>query len=251
VVATYQDVVAANSALAAWSFTEASGLTFGPYIGGSNLVGTGAFDYQQAGPFAASFGLRAHVGARASLVFVAQVVPPFTTEAWFKLASATPATLQILFYFGNTASNGSGLYVNTAGHIVVHGGGRFGLDTGILWPDTNWHQVQMIADQSGVFIGLGLDGLIRWRNGVPAPNSPSPNTLFFFGDSTITSPALCSVAMAALYAYSMSPGNLASSFLAATDPTAALAGTLTSGGSSSSAPSAILAEILASVKKTY
>jgi len=210
-LSTYQDVVLANQALAAWALTEAAGTTFVPYIGGSNLIGTGAFDYQQSGPFAASFGLRGHVAAKLTLTFVTVVNPPVTRECWFRLPSATPTNLQILFYTGNANTNGSGLYVATNGHI---------------------HET------------LAIDGVVRWRATPATANAPSPNALIFMADSSTTTNNLVTVAMPAFYPYELSPPQLASTFLASTNPDAALGLTL-SGGSD------LLAQILASVRRTY
>ena len=215
-----------------------------PYIGGSNLIGTGAFDYQQSGPFAASFGLRGHVAAKLTLTFVTVVNPPVTRECWFRLPSATPTNLQILFYTGNANTNGSGLYVATNGHIHVLHAGTADVDTALLWPDTAWHLIQLAANPNGVTETLAIDGVVRWRATPATANAPSPNALIFMADSSTTTNNLVTVAMPAFYPYELSPPQLASTFLASTNPDAALGLTL-SGGSD------LLAQILASVRRTY
>jgi hypothetical protein len=243
-MSTYQDVVLANQALAAWALTEPSGTTFVPYIGGSNLIGTNTFDYQQTGPFAASFGLRGHVGAKLALAFVTVVNPPVTRECWFRLPSATPTNLQILFYTGNAGANGSGVYVATNGHIHVLHAGVTDVDTLLLWPDTNWHLIQLAANANGVTETLAIDGAVRWRATPATANAPAPNTLFFMADSSTTTNNLITVAMPAFYPTELSSQQLAASFLASTNPDAAMGVTLSGGGD-------LLAAILACVRKTF
>jgi hypothetical protein len=243
-MSTYQDVVIANHAAAAWALTEAAGLAFAPYIGGSNLVGTGGFLYRQAGPFAAAFGLHENVGAKLTLTFVSVVQPPVTWDCWFKLPSATPAALEVLFYAGNSAANGSGVYVATNGHIHVLHGTIVDVDTGLLWPDNQWHLLQRIASADGRTVGLALDGVIRYRAFLAAPVAPAPNVLVFGGDSGAGSAVAIDVAMPAFYPFELGAGQAAATFQAATDPNGALGNTLTGAGS-------LLQQILASVRKQF
>jgi hypothetical protein len=250
-VSTYQDVVSADNALAAWALTEASGLAFVPYIGGSNLVGSGTFTYQQTGPFAASFGLQFAVGAKATLTFATVVNPPVTVEAWVKLSSATPSSPQFLWGTGNGAANGVQPYVSTAGHIRIQLGGVQDTDTGVIWPDTNWHLVEVASSSSLNVLTLMLDGVVRWRQQLGTAGAPSPNTLTFFGHSGAGSGIVATLAMPAFYAYEYTAAQAAATFLAATNPNAALGATLSGGGINQALAQTTLDLILASVRKTY
>jgi hypothetical protein len=75
--------------------------------------------------------------------------------------------------------------------------------------------------------------------------------LTYAGHSGAGAATVLSFAWPALYLYAMDAGELASTFVALTDPQAALATTLTRGGNAPGSTSALLAEILAAVKKTY
>jgi hypothetical protein len=244
-VSTYQDVVAAQGAVGAWAFTEAAGLAFAPYIGGSGLVGAGGFAYQQAGPFATSFGLRINVGAKVTLTFVATVQLPVTFEGWFKLA-VPPAAAQFLYYNGNAGANGNGLYVAAVNSHIHYfaGGGVADVDLGVSWPNGSWHLLDAAQDVSGVFT-LALDGVVLFRGFIPTPIAPTPNVLTLGGSSTTTAAVQLHVAMAAYYITALSPQQAAANYLASTDPDTALV----SGGGGSQ--SAILDLILRSVRKTY
>jgi hypothetical protein len=221
-MSTYQDVVQAKLAVAAWSFAEAAGLAFAPYIGGSGLVGAGTFAYQQAGPFAASFGLRINVGAKLTLTFVQTVVLPITFEAWFKLA-VPPAAAEFLFYNGNAGANGNGIYVATVNSHLHYfaGGGVVDTDLGVTWPNGNWHLLDVGQDVNGVMT-LSIDGVTAYRGFVTAPIAPAPNVLTIGGSSTTTSAVQLHVAMAAYYISALTPQQAASNFLASTDPNSAL-----------------------------
>lgn len=250
-MSVYQDVVAANLALAAWALTEASGLAFVPYIGGSNLVGSGAFDYQQAGPAGTDFGLRSHVGAKTTLTFVTVVNPPVTTECWIKVSNITPAATCYLIKTGNNGVNGIGFYLATNGHLHLELGGVQDIDTLITWPDTNWHLLQLASSQLGQIETVGFDGVVRYRSGTSTPTAPTPNTLTFTGSSANTATQLVTIAWPAFYAYEMSPANMAATYLALTNPTAALVSTVTGGGAQAGAPSDALSKILSYVSRTY
>lgn len=243
-MSTYQDVVQANHAAAAWALTEAAGTTFVPYIGGSNLVGAGGFAYRQTGPFAAAYGLHLNAAAKLTLTFVTVVQPPVTWDCWFKLASATPALLLVLMYAGASATNGSGIYVATNGHIHVLHGTIVDVDTGLLWPDTNWHLLQRIASADGRTVGVAIDGVIRYRAFLAAPIAPTPNTLVFGGDSAAGASVALDVAMPAFYPFELGAGEVAATFQGATDPNGALGNTLTGAG-------AQLQTILNYVSRTY
>ena len=248
---TYQDVVTANRALAAWALVEASGLDFAPYIGGTHLTGTGVFDYQQAGPFAASFGLGAHLTAKLALAFVATVIAPVTNEVWIKLPSATPAAAQTVFYAGNGGANGSGVTVATNGHIHILEGGVADTDTGLLWPDAAWHLLQVSVSQLGAVSTLAIDGLVRFRRVLATSNAPVPNTTFYFGDSGFGSGNVCQIAMPAFYAYELTPTQMNASYLAATDPASAINLTITGGAGTPASSLALLNKLIEYVAKTF
>lgn len=243
-MSTYQDVVRAQLAVGAWAFTEAAGLNFAPYIGGTTLVGAGTFAYQQAGPFAASFGLQINVGAKVTLTFVATVVLPVTFEAWFKLATP-PAAAEFLFYNGNAALNGNGIYVATVNsHLHYFNGGGADIDLGVTWPaGGGWHLLQAAQDVNAVFT-LAIDGVVAFRGWVPPPTAPAPNVLTIGGSSTTTSAVILQVAMAAFYILALTPPQLAANYLASTNPDLAL-------GAGGSSVNAVLQQILQSVRKVY
>lgn len=202
---TYQQQKAADAALAAWALVESSGTTFAPYIGGQSLALTGVADYQQTGPFPTSFGLNLHVGAKLGLTFIRTVLPPFSTECWLKLSNIAPASTQILFYYGNNTLNGSGLYLATNGHVHFLSGGVQDIDTGFVWPDLNWHMLDLTSDSNTGPETIYFDGAVVWRNTITNPLAPSPNTVFFGGDSGVTANQQVTYAMPTLYPYSLSP----------------------------------------------
>lgn len=250
-MSTYQDVVAANNALAAWALTEAAGLAFAPYIGGSGLVGSGVFDYQQAGPFAASFGLRSHVGAKTTLTFTAVVNPPVTTEGWYKFAALPPAAADIFFGTGSGAANGVQPYLSTANEIHIQLGGVTDVNTHVAWPSTGWHLLQIASSQIGAILTMAIDGVVRWRNTTATANTPAPNTLVFTGDAVASATVATLLAFPAFYATELTPTQLYATFLAATNPTAALPLTVTQGASSGGSTLDLLNAILAAVRKTF
>lgn len=243
-MSVYQDVIVAARALAAWALTEAAGAAFVPFIGGSNLVGTGAFNYRQAGPAGTDFGLGLQVGSKLTLTFAAVVQPPVTTELWVKMSTVTPATLTFPYYFGASSGNGSGVYIATNGHVHLLYGGRVDTDTGLIWPDTNWHLLQVAANSGGNTTTIAIDGVVRWRASPIVPNAPVPNVMTIGGDSANTTPTALQVAWPAFYAYEMSPGNMASTYQAVTNPAAALPGTVSGGGAAPGAPVDLLTQIL-------
>lgn len=248
---TYQDVVTASLPLAAWALTEAGGIDFAPYISAQHLTGSGVFDYRQIGPAGTDFSLNFRVGAKAGFTFTLTVVPPFTTEGWFKFVALPLASNSFLFYQGAQASNGVGLYVKTDGHIHLLQGGIRDTDTGVIWPDTNWHLVELISAGDGTTRGLAFDGVIRYRASQGGGNTPAPNQLNYCGDSAGGAAVATRVAWPAIYAYEMSAANVASIFGGVTNPSGALGGTVSGGGGVSGSNSALLNLILQSVRKTY
>lgn len=248
---TYQDVISAQVALAAWAFSEAGGTDFAPYISAQHLTGSGTFAYRQVGPFSPYFSLHVNVGAKVGFTFLQTVNPPFTTEVWFKLPSATPASNTFVFYQGAQASNGVGLYVKTDGHFHILQGGVRDTDTGVLVPDANWHLVELISEADGATRSLALDGVIRYRAAQGGGNTPSPNQLNYCGDSAGGAAVATDIALPAIYAYAMSAANVASNYIAQTNPAAALGGTVSQGGAASGSFSDILNQILHAVQKTF
>lgn len=250
-MSTYQDVVAANGALGAWALTEAAGLLFAPYLGGSNLVGTGVFDYQQAGPFGASFGLRSHIGAKTTLTFVAVVNPPATTEAWLNFAAVPPAANTLLWGTGNGGLNGVQPYLSNIGEIHVQLGGVADVNTHVLWPGVGWHLLQVASAGLGNILTVAVDGIVRFRNTVAVANAPAPNVLVFTGDSAGGAAVLETISFPAFYATELTSAQLYASFLASTNPADALQLTLTGGAGSGASANDLLTEILAAVRRTF
>lgn len=250
-MATYQDVIAADNALAAWAFTEASGLDFAPYISAQHLTGRGTFLYRQAGPFAAAFGLHFNVGADASFTFGLQINPPFSVEAWVRVVANPPAASAVIHYSGNSASNGSGVYIASAtSHLHLLLGGHADNDLGIIWPDTNWHLYQVAGAPDGSTETIGLDGVVRLRKPFSGAIAPSPDNMDFGGSNNQTAVTPIELAYPALYAYELSPAQMANHYLAATNPDAAIGNTLSGGAGLSGSNSDLLNKILAAVQKT-
>ncbi len=249
---TYQDVVAANGALGAWALTEAAGGVFVPYLGGTNLAGGGVAVYRDAGPFAASFGLRLAVGGRLRLPFATTVFPPVTNEAWFKLSVLPPVPYAYLLRAGTLAVNGNGWYVDpVANHIIYTAPGFAPIDTGFVWPDLNWHLVDW-SSSAGNVLSLYFDGRIIWRQTVAGPSTPGPNVLGYACDGNAdNAKQVTTIAWPAFYPTELTPSAVYATFLAATNPVAALGYTLNGAGIQGTSDSTALAAILAAVRKTY
>jgi hypothetical protein len=224
VVVTYQDVVRANGALAAWALVEPSGATFAPYIGGTSLTASGIVTYQDTGPFVPSFGVKESVGGKIHLPFILTVAPPVTNECWIKLSALPVTTYELLIRAGSTGGNGNGFYVDPAANHLIYTSTTTGaIDTGFVWPDTNWHLFTW-SSSSGSVISAYVDGSIVWRQGVTLPTAPSPNNIGYGCDAnTDSSKNVVSVAYPAFYPLELTPSSAYATFLAATDPGAALA----------------------------
>lgn len=245
--ATYQDVVRANGALASWALTEAGGTDFAPWLGGSHLVGAGGLTYRQAGPFATAFGLMLAVGASLRLSFLQTVSNPVTIEAWIKLASATPAAAQTLDAAGNEASNGTGVYIATNGHVHWIQGGISDQDLGVLWPSAAWHLLDVITTTAGTHT-IAIDGLPVSTFTSATPNAPNPNVLGFLSSGNGGCENAASlVAYPTFYGTALSQFQTQVNFLAASDPVSALALVGGTGVSDSS----LLQAIYDAVHKTY
>jgi hypothetical protein len=243
-------VVQANAAALAFAFTEASG-DFAPYIGGGNLVVTPTVDYRQTGPAGTDFATNLHVGSKLTYTFAAILQPPVTTEMWVKVSSITPAANLRLFSTGNDTANGVEIYLTTAGHIRLAGPGQFDIDTGLLWPDTSWHLLQLASNTNQTLRTIGIDGIVRYQASPGTSNAPSPNVLTLGGSSGVTETQATLFAWPALYLYEMSPSNMRATFIAITNPAAALGGTVSGGGATSGSTLDLLNQILAAVRKTF
>lgn len=243
-MSTYQDVIAAQGAVAAWALTEAAGLSFAPYIGGQPLVGSGTFAYRQAGPFASAFGLQINVGGKLGLPFVAPVNVPVSFECWYKLALPLAAA-QYLYYNGNAGANGNGIYVkNTDAHLhYFAGGGIIDKDLGVLWPDSAWHHFVSGVDTNQA-LTFYLDGVTLFRGLLNSPLAPNPNELFIGADSSTSSATVVAIATPAYYIKALTPAQAANDFLASTDPSTALSNTMGSSGD-------LLTSIWNAVHKVY
>jgi len=251
-VVTYQDVLRANGALGSWALTEAAGAVFAPWLGGTNLAGGGVTTYRDAGPFAASFGLKLGVGGFLHLPFSTVVSPPVTQEAWFKLNALPVTSYELLLRAGVTGTNGNGFYVDPAANHVIYTSISTGaVDTGVVWPDLNWHLFTW-SSSSGNILSIYLDGVVRWRNGVATPSSPAPNTLGFGSDgSADNSHNIVTLAYPTFYPTELSPSSVYATFLASTDPDSAMGYTTNGAGVAGTANSLLLNQILAAVQRTF
>jgi hypothetical protein len=247
---TYQDVVQANLAALAFACTEASG-DLVPYIGAGNFVATGVSDYRQPGPIGTDFAVNLHVGAKFTYTFSQGLVPPVTTEVWVKLSTVTPASNTRIWSTGTDTANGIEFYVTTTGHLHLTGPGQFDQDIGLVWPDTNWHLLQLASVTNGAVRSVGFDGVVRYQANPGTANAESPHIWTLGGSAGVTETSPTEFAWPAFYLYAMDAANMAATFVAITDPAGALGGTVTGGSSAPGGNSAILAEILAAVKKTY
>lgn len=249
---TYQDVVQANGALGAWALTEAAGGVFAPYLGGTSLTGGGVTGYRDPGPFAGSFGLRVGVGGNLRLPFATVVQPPVTNEAWFKLSTFPPAPYAYLLRAGTLGSSGNGFYVDPAARHVFYTAPVTGpIDTGFVWPDLNWHLVDW-SSSAGNVLSLYVDGQIVWRVAVGSPGPPTPNVLGYGCDGNADNEKqVTTIAWPAFYPFELAPTSVTASFLAATNPSLALAYAFTGGGQIGQSNSALLDLIYAAVHKVY
>lgn len=249
-MSTYQDVVTANQALGAWALTESSGTSFAPYIGGTSLVGSAPLTYRNTGPIGTDFAVGLGVGAKLQLPFATTLFPPVTDEAWFKLASLTVATYQILMRIGTTGSNGTGFYIATSTlhvHFTSPGSTPNDFDTGFVWPDTNWHLVDWVAEPT-LINRLYIDGKAVWSVNLNNSSAPSPNELGYGCDgSSDTSKNALQVAWPAFYPLALSALNISATYEAKTDPGGALANTVGANQTNQS----LLNQILAAVQKTF
>lgn len=246
-MSTYQDVVNASAPLAAWSLTEAAGTDHPPYAGSIHLTDSGTLLYQQTGPFVGSFAEHLAVGAALRTPAFTQLVGPFTEEVWFKLDSSPPASVQPIVYWGNLASNGTGIIVLTSGHLAFQESGVNTYDTGYV-VDSNWHLYEYgNIDSSSAKVAIAVDGLVVAQINPAAFIFASP-VAFGFGSSASTAATVgCSVAMPAIYPRVMDAVLPKQTYLAATDPNNAIQ--YAAGGGTLNLD--ILNEILAAVRKTF
>jgi hypothetical protein len=249
-VTTYQDVIAANQAALAFAFVEAAG-DFAPYIGAGHFVVTPVVTHQVAGPAGTDFGVNVLVGGKITYTFAATFFPPITTEVWVKLSSITPAANLRIFSTGNDSANGVELYLNPTSHLHLTAPGAYDVDTGIVWPDTNWHLLQLASGISAGLETVALDGIIHYNHNPGTANAPVPNVLTLGGSSITAETQATEFAWPAVYLYAMTPANMAATFAALSNPAAALAGTVTGGAATPASSLAILNQILAAVRKVY
>lgn len=243
---SYQDVVLSNLPQVAWALVEASGSDHAPYAGLTHLTSSGTRLYQQAGPFANALSM--HFNGDGGLLATNPVVfqPPLTLEMWVKLDAASSGANRVLMYYGNTSSNGFGIYIAAGSTLlsILHGGAPPIVDTGYAM-DTNWHLLQLVQETTSV-ADLYVDGRLVSRpamNGYAAPSTP----IAFMQDSLSANRAAGYIAMPAVYPFLLSGTNAFAEFMASTDPTSALAMTLAQGGPSGMSTSALLQRILGAV----
>lgn len=248
---TYQNVVAANLPFAAWSFTEAAGVDFAPYNGFLHLTGSAAtFLYQQAGPFATSFGLHIPSGTWIDHPLAGTLGLSNWWECWYKFDAYPPPIATYLFYNGNAALNGNGVYVATNGHLHFQSNAQ-DVDTGVEI-GAGWHLVQtgQSPAQSNSIMML-LDGRLIFQQ-VPAANAAAaPATFTISNDSRHAAISPLSIAMAARYTSDRTLGQLSATFLAKTDPQAALGLAVTGGAGLATADNALLLDIQGGLFATF
>lgn len=248
-MSTYQDVVLANGAVLAWALTESAGTDFVPYIGGTHLTGAGGgMSYRQTGPFAGAFGLQVIAGDSLRYPFSQAVFPPFTTEVWTNFSTLTPASSQLIFYAGNQAANGSGLYLSTTGHLHWYAGGVFDVDLG-AYGHTGWNLVQ-VASPDNTHAQIFINGIQTNSVTTAASTAPTPNGQGWMSDdSSYNSVETCLLSYPAVYAKAFTANQAYASFVASTNPDLALQYILA--GVGGTLPITLLNDILNSVRKIY
>ncbi len=250
-VITYQDVVRANGAIGSWALTEAAGTDFVPWLGGTHLTGAGAHTYQQAGPFATAFSLGFAIGSRLVLPLASVLFPPVTNEVWIKLSALAPVPYQLMLRSGTTAVSGSGLYLDTLNHLHWTGFGAVDIDTGFIWPNTNFHLLQWASGPNNYLV-IYFDGSQIFTTQTATPSAPTPNTLGYLCDSTADNSHVAGfVSYPTIYLRVLSASEAFATFLAATDPTAAMAYTVTGGGQLGAANAAELQLIFDLLHRTF
>lgn len=245
---TYQDVVASDLPIDAWALSESSGTAFSPYAGVDNLTGSAGLAYNQPGPFTGANGL--HIPAAGTLrtpTFIS-LVQPLTIEAWVKLDATPPGTLTLIFYWGNSSANGSGLYVATNGHVHLYNGGVADIDTGFT-VSSGWHLYQLgnatTTDNRTI---VAVDGVVIYNATPAAPATGNPQQFGFLCSATAAAATAGTVAMPALYPNTFGYAQAYSHFLASSSPDQALGYTRYPGASGGDS---LLLQILNSVRKTY
>lgn len=247
---TYQDVVAANQSVLAYSLTEAAG-NFAPFIGAGALVAQAPITYRQAGPAGSDFAIQIGVGGKATYTFAVQPTPPFTTEVWVKMTNLAPAANLRIWSTGNDTANGVEFYMTPTAHLHLTGPGVFDIDTGIVWPDLNWHLLHLASSLASAIRTVALDGIVRYQANPGVATLPTPDVVTFGGSSGVNETQATSFAWPAFYLYAMSPANMASTFQAIASPAGALAGTVSGGAATPTATATLLQQILDSVRKIY
>lgn len=248
---TYQDVVRANGGVISWALVEAAGTDFAPWLDTTHLIGAGGHTYQQAGPFPTAFSLGFAIGASLQWPIGNLLFPPVTTEVWIKLSALAPVPYQLMIRAGATAVSGSGIYLDTLNHLHWTGFGAADIDTGFVWPDTNWHLLQWASGPGNALV-LYFDGgtIFTGQSGTPSP--AAPNTMGFLCDGSADNAHVAGfVSYPTLYLRMLSATEAFATFLAATDPTSAMAYTGTGGGQLGTVNAAVLEQILAAVRKTW
>ncbi len=248
---TYQDVVRANGGIGSWALTEAAGTDFVPWLGGTHITGAGAHTYRQAGPFATAFSLGFAIGSRLVLPLAAVLAPPVTNEAWIKLSALAPVPYQLMLRSGTTGVSGSGLYLDTLNHLHWTGFGAVDIDTGFIWPDTNFHLLQF-ASGPGNFLQLYFDGGSIFTTTTATPSAPTPNSIGYLCDSAADNSHVAGfVSYPTIYLRVLTPTEAFANFLAATDPAAAMAYTVTGGGELGAANALELQTIFDLLHRTF
>lgn len=245
-VTTYQDVVQANLPTAAWALTEASGTDYIPYYGNGHLLSSGTLDYRQTGPFGSYYGLHLRVAATLRTTGITFMQAPTTVEFWAKLDAVPPGSTTLLWFWGSSGGTGTGIYVDNANHIFFYGPPAAAVDTGLLWT-AGWHLVQSGNPGASGGTSIALDGAIRWSHFVSGTGNGSPDNMYFGSSGSGGAATALTVSMPAIYNSALTASLAKSTFLASTDPAAAMAYTITNGATQND----LLNQILASVRKSY
>lgn len=166
---SYLEAVATNNPLGYWRLGELSGPTAFDCAGGNNATYTNVTLNQPGAlatdnnPSAAFNGTNAYAGTGVSL---ANNLPAFTLEGWFKLTAARAR----MGLFGQNNVIELGLDTKTTLQIYTQGGGSVTVTN--LWSTNSWHHIA--AAGNGTQLLLYVDGSLAGVGGVATTNYGAP-----------------------------------------------------------------------------
>jgi hypothetical protein len=173
---SYLEAVATNNPLAYWRLGELSGTTAFDCVGGNNatyanvtLNRAGALA-TDSDPSAAFNGTSAYAGTSVSL---ANNLPAFTLEAWFKL---TAATARMGLFGQNDAIE---LGFNATNTIQIYTGNGGSLTVTNIWSTNSWHHIAAVGTGTNLF--MYVDGNLAGSGGTVTNNYGSSTYLFNIG----------------------------------------------------------------------